>query len=93
MGTSVFPFPSYIHSRLLTSDDEMYSTDPVWVDENLELVSIWKDAVEAVVEHKPGIVCSPGTDDQRFFVRGGIAQTIVYGPGNIKYVVPTWFLH
>ena len=34
---------------------------------------------------EPGIVCSPGTDDQRFVVRNaGIAECIVYGPGEIR---------
>ncbi|BGP04547.1 hypothetical protein JCM10049v2_000349 [Rhodotorula toruloides] len=65
---------------------EDYSTEPVWVDEELELCRIWADSVERVVGQKAGIVCSPGSDDQRFFVRGGIPRTIVYGPGNIKQV-------
>ncbi|ORY90218.1 succinyl-diaminopimelate desuccinylase [Leucosporidium creatinivorum] len=65
---------------------EDYSTEPVWVDETLEICKTWAEAVETVLEKKAGIVCSPGSDDQRFFVRGGMPQTIVYGPGNIKQV-------
>ncbi|KAJ6623552.1 acetylornithine deacetylase [Mycena sp. CBHHK59/15] len=65
---------------------ESYSTEPVWVDKELEVCKIWKDAVEKVLGTPAGIVCSPGSDDQRFFVRGGIQQTIVYGPGNIRNV-------
>ncbi|GAA5898624.1 hypothetical protein JCM6882_000882 [Rhodosporidiobolus microsporus] len=65
---------------------ENYSTEPVWVDEEQEVCTAWADAVKTVVGEKAGIVCSPGSDDQRFFVRGGISQTIVYGPGNIRQV-------
>ncbi|KAK4700460.1 succinyl-diaminopimelate desuccinylase, partial [Phenoliferia sp. Uapishka_3] len=65
---------------------ELYHTEPVWVDENLEICKIFTGAVESASGVKAGIVCSPGSDDQRFFVRGGIAQTIVYGPGDIKNV-------
>ncbi|GAA5834962.1 hypothetical protein JCM11251_002073 [Rhodosporidiobolus azoricus] len=63
---------------------ETYSTEPVWVDETQEVCTAWADAVKTVICQQAGIVCSPGSDDQRFFVRGGIPQTIVYGPGNIK---------
>ncbi|KAJ7343386.1 succinyl-diaminopimelate desuccinylase [Mycena albidolilacea] len=65
---------------------ENYSTEPVWVDEELEVCKIWRGAVETVLKRPAGIVCSPGSDDQRFFVRGGIPQTIVYGPGNIRNI-------
>ncbi|KAM0749199.1 succinyl-diaminopimelate desuccinylase [Meredithblackwellia eburnea MCA 4105] len=65
---------------------ELYYTEPVWVEEDVELALVWKDAVEGVLERQAGVVCSPGSDDQRFFVRGGIEQTIVYGPGNIRNV-------
>ncbi|KAJ7940537.1 succinyl-diaminopimelate desuccinylase [Mycena leptocephala] len=65
---------------------ENYSTEPVWVDEDLEVCKIWRGAVETVLDTPAGIVCSPGSDDQRFFVRGGIQQTIVYGPGNIRNI-------
>jgi succinyl-diaminopimelate desuccinylase len=56
---------------------ENYSTEPVWVDESQEVCKIWKAAVETVLNVPAGIVCSPGSDHQRFFVRGGIQQTIV----------------
>lgn len=59
---------------------ENYSTEPVWVDEDLEVCKIWRGAVETVLDTPAGIVCSPGSDDQRFFVRGGIQQTIVRRP-------------
>ncbi|KAJ6596991.1 succinyl-diaminopimelate desuccinylase [Mycena vulgaris] len=65
---------------------ENYSTEPVWVDQELDVCRIWRSAVETVLDAPAGIVCSPGSDDQRFFVRGGIQQTIVYGPGNIRNV-------
>ncbi|KAL8277630.1 hypothetical protein RQP46_009903 [Phenoliferia psychrophenolica] len=65
---------------------ETYYTEPIWVDEELEVCKIWTGAVQTALGVKAGIVCSPGSDDQRFFVRGGIAQTIVYGPGDIKNV-------
>ncbi|GAA5959415.1 hypothetical protein JCM10213_005904 [Rhodosporidiobolus nylandii] len=66
--------------------EENYSTEPVWVDDGLEVCKVWTSAVERVLGQKAGIVCSPGSDDQRFFVRGGIPQTIVYGPGSIRQV-------
>ncbi|GAA5969288.1 hypothetical protein JCM11641_007539 [Rhodosporidiobolus odoratus] len=65
---------------------ETYSTEPVWVDEGLEVCKVWAEAVEKVVGQKARIVCSPGSDDQRFFVRGGIPQCLLYGPGNIRQV-------
>ncbi|KAJ7109492.1 acetylornithine deacetylase [Mycena epipterygia] len=65
---------------------ENYSTKPVWVDQELDICKTWRGAVETVLGAPAGIVCSPGSDDQRFFVRGGIEQTIVYGPGNIRNV-------
>ncbi|KAJ7449910.1 succinyl-diaminopimelate desuccinylase [Mycena latifolia] len=65
---------------------ENYSTEPVWVDQDLDVCKIWQEAIETVLSTPAGVVCSPGSDDQRFFVRGGIQQTIVYGPGNIRNV-------
>lgn len=41
---------------------EDYSTEPVWVDENLEICKTWAEAVETVLEKKAGIVCSPGSE-------------------------------
>lgn len=45
---------------------EDYSTEPVWVDEELELCRIWADSVERVVGQKAGIVCSPGSECVKF---------------------------
>ncbi|KAI5476991.1 succinyl-diaminopimelate desuccinylase [Pseudohyphozyma bogoriensis] len=66
--------------------EENYHTEPVWVDEDLEVCRVFKAAVETALGQPAGIVCSPGSDDQRFFVRGGMPQTIVYGPGRIEQV-------
>ncbi|GAA5992079.1 hypothetical protein JCM10908_000732 [Rhodotorula pacifica] len=65
---------------------ETYSTEPIWVDEEQEVCQIWADAVGTVIGERAPFVCSPGSDDQRFCFRGGVTQTIVYGPGNIRQV-------
>ena len=44
---------------------ETYHTEPIWVDENLEVCKIWTGAVQTALGVKAGIVCSPGSDDQR----------------------------
>lgn len=56
---------------------EDYATAPVWVAPALEVCRVRRAAVARVVGAPAGVVCSPGSDDQRFFVRGGLAQTIV----------------
>ncbi|KAF8600124.1 succinyl-diaminopimelate desuccinylase [Ceratobasidium sp. AG-I] len=71
---------------------ELYSTEPVWVGDSSdpvaqELIGKAKQAVKSVLNVEPGVVCSPGSDDQRFVVRNaGIEACIVYGPGNIRNV-------
>jgi len=87
-----FAIVLYILSTEFSSaDKEYYSTDPVRIDPSCDLVTKWKYGVKTVFNRDAGIVCSPGTDDQRFFFRdGGIKQTIVYGPGNIKCVRPSF---
>ena len=63
---------------------ERYATRPTWVSHATPLVQTFSAAVQEVVGHAPGYVCSPGTDDQRFVVQNaGIEQCIVYGPGEI----------
>jgi succinyl-diaminopimelate desuccinylase len=64
---------------------EQYATDPVWVGEGTRAGAAFAAAVRTVLGREPGIVCSPGTDDQRFVVRqAGVSECIVYGPGEIR---------
>ncbi|CAE6458124.1 unnamed protein product [Rhizoctonia solani] len=71
---------------------ELYSTDPIWVGDSKdsttqELIGHVKNAIKSVLNVEPGVVCSPGSDDQRFVVRNaGIDSCVVYGPGNIRNV-------
>ncbi|CAE6511283.1 unnamed protein product [Rhizoctonia solani] len=71
---------------------ELYSTDPIWVGDSKdstaqELIGHVKNAIKSVLDVEPGVVCSPGSDDQRFVVRdAGIDSCVVYGPGNIRNV-------
>ena len=63
---------------------ERYAAEPTWVPTNTPLVQAFTTAIQTVVGHTPGYVCSPGTDDQRFVVQNSaIQQCIVYGPGEI----------
>ncbi len=63
---------------------ERYATNPTWVRADTPLVQAFASAIQTVVGHAPGYVCSPGTDDQRFVVQNAaIEQCIVYGPGEI----------
>ncbi len=65
--------------------EEWYATDPVWVGEGTRTGAAFAAAVRAVLGKEPGLVCSPGTDDQRFIVNGaGLRECIVYGPGEIR---------
>ncbi|EJT96558.1 acetylornithine deacetylase [Dacryopinax primogenitus] len=67
--------------------EETYSTEPVWVGEEEEIVQVWKRAVHDACNVTAGIVCSPGSDDQRFVVHDArLNSCIVYGPGNIRNV-------
>lgn len=48
---------------------ELYSTEPVWVGNSSdpvaqELIGKAKQAVKSVFNVEPGVVCSPGSDDQ-----------------------------
>jgi succinyl-diaminopimelate desuccinylase len=64
---------------------ERYATDPVWVGTETRAGTAFAAAVRAVLGRAPGLVCSPGTDDQRFVVRdAGLNECIVYGPGEIR---------
>ncbi|CAE6477939.1 unnamed protein product [Rhizoctonia solani] len=71
---------------------ELYSADPIWVGNSKdptaqELIGHVKSAINNVLNVEAGVVCSPGSDDQRFVVRNaGIDSCIVYGPGNIRNV-------
>ncbi|QRV78673.1 Gly-Xaa carboxypeptidase [Ceratobasidium sp. AG-Ba] len=71
---------------------ELYSTEPIWVGDSTdptaqELITGVKRAIRNVTDAEAGVVCSPGSDDQRFVVRdAGIDACVVYGPGNIRNV-------
>ncbi|EIN04400.1 succinyl-diaminopimelate desuccinylase [Punctularia strigosozonata HHB-11173 SS5] len=66
---------------------ETYQTEPVWVDPDQPFCRTMRRAIaRAAGAADAGVVCSPGSDDQRFFVRAGIGRTVVYGPGNIRNV-------
>lgn len=58
---------------------ENYLTEPLWVNPDLTIGKVWRAAVKQVVKREAGVVCSPGSDDQRFFVRG-IPEVVVPGP-------------
>jgi succinyl-diaminopimelate desuccinylase len=63
---------------------ERYATNPTWVSAETPLVHAFQGAIQTVLGHEPGYVCSPGSDDQRFVVHNAdIEQCIVYGPGEI----------
>lgn len=65
--------------------DEQYATDPVWVGEDTRVGAAFAGAIRIVLGREPGLVCSPGTDDQRFVVqRAGLRECILYGPGEIR---------
>ncbi|KZT67140.1 acetylornithine deacetylase [Daedalea quercina L-15889] len=66
---------------------EDYHTEATWVDPNLPISRIFRDAIKVVTGQEAGIVSSPGSDDQRFPVHSltpPIESTIVYGPGCIS---------
>jgi len=64
---------------------EHYATDPVWVGPDTRVGAAFAAAIRGVVGREPGLVCSPGTDDQRFVVRNaGLQECIIYGPGEIR---------
>ncbi|KAG9128146.1 hypothetical protein FRC07_004258 [Ceratobasidium sp. 392] len=71
---------------------ELYSTEPTWIGDSpdltaQEVIGGMKKAIQSVLNVKPGVVCSPGSDDQRFVVHNaGIDACVVYGPGNIRNV-------
>ncbi|CAF3795214.1 unnamed protein product [Rotaria sp. Silwood1] len=96
-GESLDQARSEIHSILqrLASEDsnfkykyeERYAVEPVWVDPEQPLSCIIRNAIQTVTGIESGVVCSPGSDDQRFVVQGaGLEACIIYGPGNIKNV-------
>ncbi|KAH8925597.1 succinyl-diaminopimelate desuccinylase [Atractiella rhizophila] len=65
---------------------ENYSTDPIWVEPTSSpTTQALQHSIGLVIQKEAGLVCSPGTDDQRFFVRKGM-DAIVYGPGRIRDV-------
>jgi succinyl-diaminopimelate desuccinylase len=64
---------------------EFYATDPVWVGEQTRVGQVFSARIHTVLGRRPGQVCSPGTDDQRFVVKNaGINECILYGPGEIR---------
>ncbi|KAI0958188.1 hypothetical protein AcV7_004074 [Taiwanofungus camphoratus] len=66
---------------------ENYATEATWVDPNLPISLAFQDAIKTVTGQQAGIVCSPGSDDQRFPVHSltpSIQSTIIYGPGCIS---------
>jgi succinyl-diaminopimelate desuccinylase len=57
------------------------------VDPEQPLSYIFRNAIQTVTGKEATVVCSPGSDDQRFVVHNaGLEACIVYGPGNIKNV-------
>jgi succinyl-diaminopimelate desuccinylase len=64
---------------------ESYATDPIWVGTETRVGAAFAGAIRSVLGREPGLVCSPGTDDQRFVVRdAGLNECIIYGPGEIR---------
>jgi succinyl-diaminopimelate desuccinylase len=64
---------------------ELYATDPVWVGADTRVGAAFAAAVRAALGREPGLVCSPGTDDQRFVVQqAAMRECILYGPGEIR---------
>jgi succinyl-diaminopimelate desuccinylase len=59
---------------------EFYSTEPVLVGEDEPAVRAAIRAVERL-GLRPRLLISAGSDDQRFVVRSGITNAIIYGPG------------
>ncbi len=96
-GESLDQARSEIHSilqRLAAEDstftykyEERYAVQPTWVDREQPLSYIFRTAIQTVTGKEAAVVCSPGSDDQRFVVNNaGLDACIVYGPGNIKNV-------
>ncbi|CAF1481090.1 unnamed protein product [Rotaria magnacalcarata] len=96
-GESLDQARSEIHSilqRLESVDsnfkykyEERYAVTPVWVDPEQSLSRTFRTAIKTITGEEAGVVCSPGSDDQRFVVQGAqLEACIVYGPGNIKNV-------
>ncbi|KAH9928761.1 acetylornithine deacetylase [Amylocystis lapponica] len=66
---------------------EDYATEATWVDPQQPIARVFRDAIRLVTGETAGVVCSPGSDDQRFPVHSlepPINATIVYGPGYIS---------
>lgn len=67
--------------------EERYAVKPIWVDPEQSLSQVFRNAIKIVTGEEAGVVCSPGSDDQRFVVQqAGLEACIIYGPGNIKNV-------
>jgi succinyl-diaminopimelate desuccinylase len=75
------------NSNFIYKYEERYSVKPTWVDPEQPLSYIFRNAIQTVTGKEATVVCSPGSDDQRFVVHNaGLEACIVYGPGNIKNV-------
>jgi len=75
------------NSNFMYKYEERYAVKPTWVDPEQPLSWTVRNAIQAVTGKEAGVVCSPGSDDQRFVVQNaGLEACIVYGPGNIKNV-------
>jgi succinyl-diaminopimelate desuccinylase len=75
------------NSNFLYKYEERYAVKPTWVDPEQPLSRIFRNAIQTVTGKEAAVVCSPGSDDQRFVVQNaGLEACIVYGPGNIKNV-------
>jgi succinyl-diaminopimelate desuccinylase len=62
--------------------EDLMIVHPVHTDENCELVTTISDNIQTIIGHRPQLIASPGTYDQKHVVRiGEVAQCIAYGPG------------
>jgi len=58
---------------------------PTLVPEEARVVQVFREAGRQVMGSVPGLVISPGSDDQKFVVQqAGIDECIIYGPGLLE---------
>jgi succinyl-diaminopimelate desuccinylase len=58
---------------------------PTLVSEEARVVRVFREAGRQVMGAVPGLVISPGSDDQKFIVQqAGIDECIIYGPGLLE---------
>ncbi|CAF0825637.1 unnamed protein product [Rotaria sordida] len=75
------------NSNFIYKYEERYAAKSTWVDPEQPLSCIFRNAIRTVTGKEATVVCSPGSDDQRFVVHNaGLEACIIYGPGNIKNV-------